>query len=143
MIIYSDRVSTIKKYDCVCVIFFEEVDEIGKQNRHGSDDKKKRYTGFVQVQSRTRTHEMADDDKRATSAATNDIQTAECPGVIQQGPQVFDRLSVFTPSNHNSNHIVATLLGHDHEQYAVGNVTEAQYGVRLHTYLIICKDIIL
>jgi len=113
------------------VIFLKEVDKIGKQNRDGSDDKKIRSVGFVQTQSRTRTHEMVDDDKRATSATTNDIETAECPGIIQQGPQVFGGLSIFTPSNHNPAHIVATLLGHDHEQHVVGNVTEAQYGVRI------------
>lgn len=107
----------------------EEVDKIGKQNRHSSDDKKIRSIGLVQAQSRTRTHEMADDDKRTTSATTNDIETAECSGVIQQGPQVFGGLSIFTPSNHYSAHIVATLLGHDHEQHVVGNFTEAQYGV--------------
>jgi len=124
------------------VIFLEEVDKIRKQNGHSSDDKKIRSIGFVQIQSRTRTNEMADDDKRATSTTTNDIKTAECPGVIQQGPQVFGGLSIFTPSNHNPVHIVSTLLGHNHEQHAAGNVTEAQYRVCLRTNRIICQDIL-
>lgn len=93
----------------------------------------------MQIQSRPRTNEMADDDKWATSATTNDIKTVECPGVIQQGPQIFGGLSVFTPSNHNSAHIVTTLLGHNHEQHVVGNVAETQYGVSVDTYHIICK----
>jgi len=81
---------------------------------------------------------MAIDDKRASSATTNDIEIAERTGIIQQGPQVFSGLSIFTASDHNSVHIVATFLGHDHEQHAVGNVAEAQYRV---SHITLCASI--
>lgn len=84
---------------------------------------------------------MADDDKRATSTATNDIKTVERYGVIQQGPEILGRFAVPVAPYRYSVRVVSALLGHDHEQHVVGNVTKAQHGVgivqrqsKIHTF---------
>lgn len=72
---------------------------------------------------------MANDDQRPASATTDDIKTAERPGVVQQRPKVPGRFAFPVASDRHPTRVVATFLGHDHIQHAVGNAAKAQHKV--------------
>lgn len=72
---------------------------------------------------------MVDDDERSTSTAANDIEIIERFSIIQQGSEVLGGFSVSITSDRNSTRIITTLLGYNHVQYAVRNITKAQHKV--------------
>lgn len=115
-------------------IIFPEVDQVGEQNCRGRHDEKTRFIGFVQVQSRSRAHEMVNDDQRASSAAADDIEIVECSGVFRPGSKILGGFAVPVASDRHSTHIVTTFLGHDHVQHVVGNIAKAQYRVSAHLF---------
>lgn len=74
---------------------------------------------------------MANDDKRTTSTSTNDIKIVERFGVIQQGPEILGQFTIPVAPYRHPVCVVSALLGHDHEQHVVGNVTKAQHRVSI------------
>lgn len=75
---------------------------------------------------------MADDDERATPVTADGIEIVERSRVFQQRSKVLDGLAVFDASDRHSARVVPTLLGHDHVQHVIGNVTKAQHWVSMH-----------